>query len=100
VVRVVVVVSLLSSLAPDSDRPIASPLEAVGRVAGEVIEQVDDKVEVLFGSDGENTVLRSVREGLAAASSAIPWPAGNPAGITSSPSSSTASPDFAIFVDG
>src|SRR5919112_823884 len=62
VVVAVVAVSLLSWLAPDSDRPIASPLEAVGRVADEVIEQVDDQVEALLGTDGE-TVLRSVREG-------------------------------------
>src|SRR5918997_6492142 len=94
VAAAVVVVSLLSWLAPDSDRPIASPLEAVGRVAGEVIEQVDDQVEALLGTDGENTVLRSVREGLAAASSATPWP-GNPVGIAAGPSNGTASPDSA-----
>ena len=84
VVGAVVVVSLLSWLAPDSDRPIGSPLEAVGRVAGGVLEQVDDQVEALLGTDGENTVLRSVREGLAAASSATPWP-GNPVGIAARP---------------
>ena len=93
-VGAVVVVSLLSWLAPDSDRPIASPLEAVGRIAGGVLEQVDDQVEALLGTDGENTVLRSVREGLAAASSATPWP-GNPVGIAAGPSSGTASPDSA-----
>src|SRR5918995_2049609 len=85
VAAAVVAVSLLSWLAPDSDRPIASPLEAVGRVAGGVIEQVDDQVEALLGTDGENIVLRSVREGLAAASSATPWP-GNPVGIAAGPS--------------
>jgi hypothetical protein len=95
VAAAVVAVSLLSWLAPDSDRPIASPLEAVGRVAGGVIEQVDDQVEALLGTYGENTVLRSVREGLVAASSATPWPSGNPVGNASSPSSSTASPDSA-----
>jgi molecular chaperone DnaK len=96
VAAAVVAVSLLSWLAPDSDRPIASPLEAVGRVAGGVIEQVDDQVEALLGTDdGENTVLRSVREGLVAASSASPWPSGNLVGNASSPSSSTASPDSA-----
>src|SRR5919107_1761958 len=70
VAAAVVAVTLLSWLAPDSDRPIASPLEAVGRVASEVIEQVDDQVEALLGTYGENTVLRSVRQGLASASSA------------------------------
>jgi hypothetical protein len=94
VAAAVVAVSLLSWLAPDSDRPIASPLEAVGRVAGEVIEQVDDQVEALLGTDdGENIVLRSVREGLAAAGSATPWLSGKSDGIDASPSSSTASPD-------
>src|SRR3712207_9212993 len=44
-------VSLLSWLAPDSDRPIASPLEAVGRVAGEVLEQVDGQVEGFVGRE-------------------------------------------------
>jgi len=91
VVAAVVAVSLLSWLAPDSDRPIASPLEAVGRVAGEVIEQVDDQVEALVGTYGENTVLRSVREGLATASSATPWLSGKSDGIDASPSSSAAS---------
>ena len=91
VVGAVVVVSLLSWLAPDSDRPIGHPLEVVGRVAGGVLEQVDDQVEALLGTDGE-TVLQSVREGLAAASSATPWP-GTSAGIAANPSSSTASSD-------
>ena len=94
VVASVVAVSLLSWLAPDSDRPIASPLEVVGRVAGGVIEQVDDQVEALLGSYGENTVLRSVREGMVAASTASPW-LGDSVGIASNPSSSTASPDSA-----
>src|ERR671917_1326483 len=94
VAAAVVAVSLLSWLAPDSDRPIASPLEAVGRVAGEVIEQVDDQVQALLGTDGENTVLRSVRQGLAAASSAIPSP-GDLVGIAAGQSTSTASPDSA-----
>ena len=100
VAAAVVAVSLLSWLAPDSDRPIASPLEAVGRVAGGVVEQVDDQVEALLGTYGENTVLRSVREGLVAASSATPWPSGNPVGNASSPSSSTASPDSASSSTG
>ena len=94
VVAAVVAVSLLSWLAPDSDRPIASPLEAVGRVAGEVIEQVDDQVEALLGTDGENIVVRSVRQGLALASSAIPSP-GDLVGIAAGQFTSTASLDSA-----
>ena len=94
VAAAVVAVSLLSWLAPDSDRPSASPLDAVGLVAGEVIEQVDDQVEALLGTDGENIVLRSVRQGLAAASSAIPSP-GDLVGIAAGQSTSTASPDSA-----
>jgi hypothetical protein len=91
VVGAVIVVSLLSWLAPDSDRPISSPLELVGRVAGGVLEQVDDQAEALLGTDGES-MLQSVREGLAAASSATPWPS-NPAEIAASPYSGKASPD-------
>ena len=86
VAAAVVAVSLLSWLAPDSDRPIASPLEAVGRVAGGVIEQVDDRVEALLGTDGEKTILRSLREGIAEASSAIPWPSSKSIEIADSPS--------------
>ena len=93
VVGAVVVVSLLSWLAPDSDRPVGHPLEVIGRVAGEILDQADDQVEALIGTDG-GTVLRSLREGLAAASSATPWP-GSPAGIVAGPSGSTASPDSA-----
>jgi len=94
VVGAVVVVSLLSWLAPNSDRPIASPLEAVGRVASGVLEQVDEQVEALLGTD-KGTVLRSVREGLAAAGSATPWPSGKSSEVAVGPSSSssTASPD-------
>ena len=91
VVGAVVVVSLLSWLAPDSDRPVGHPLEVVDRVTGGVLEQVDGQVAALLGTEGE-TVLRSVREGLAAASSATPWP-GNPAEIAASPYSGKASPD-------
>ena len=83
----VVAVSLLSWLAPDSDRPIASPLEAVGRVASGVVEQVDDQVEaLLLGTDGEKTMLRSLREGIAAASSATPWPSGKSDEVAAGPS--------------
>jgi hypothetical protein len=95
VVGAVVVVSLLSWLAPDSDRPVGHPLEVVGRVADGVLEQVDDRVEALLGTDGE-TVLQSVREGLLAASSATPWP-GNPAEIAASPHSGKASPDDPVL---
>ncbi len=85
VAAAVAAVSLLSWLAPDSDRPIANPLEAVGRAAGEVIEQVDDRVEALLGTAGENIVLRSVRDGLAAAGSVTPWPSAKTIGGESSP---------------
>ncbi len=92
VVGAVVVVSLLSWLAPDSDRPIGHPLETLGQVTSGVLEQVDDQVEALLGTDGE-TVLESVREGLVAARSATPWWPGNPAEIAASPYSGKASPD-------
>jgi hypothetical protein len=92
VVGAVVVVSLLSWLAPDSDRPIGHPLETVGQMSSGVLEQVDDQVEALLGTDGE-TVLESVREGLVAARSATPWWPGNPAEIAASPYSGKASPD-------
>jgi hypothetical protein len=92
VVGAVVVVSLLSWLAPDSDRPIGHPLETVGQMSSGVLEQVDDQVEALLGTDGE-TVLESVREGLVAARSATPWWPGNPAEIAASPYSGKASSD-------
>ena len=92
VVGAVVVVSLLSWLAPDSDRPIGHPLETLGQVTSGVLEQVDDQVEALLGTDGE-TVLESVREGLVAARSATPWWPGNPAETAASPYSGKASPD-------
>src|ERR687894_374331 len=61
VAAAVVMVSLLSWLAPDSDRPIGHPLEVVVK-----------QVVSLIGADGE-TVLSSAREGVAAAGSRIPW---------------------------
>jgi hypothetical protein len=61
VAAAVMAVSLLSWLAPDSDRPIGHPLEVV-------VEQV----VALIGADGE-TVLSSARQGVAAAGSRIPW---------------------------
>jgi hypothetical protein len=91
VAAAVVAVSLLSWLAPDSDRPIASPLEAVGRVASGVVEQVDDQVEALLGTYEEKPILRSLREGIAAASSATPWPSGKAIEVAASPSTGPAS---------
>jgi hypothetical protein len=90
VVGAVVVVSLLSWLAPDSDRPMGHPLEAVGRVAGGVLEQVDDQVEALLGTDGE-TVLQDVRENLAAVSSRISW-SGRGSEVTPDRSSASSGP--------
>lgn len=72
VVAAVGSVSLLSWLAPDSDRPIGNPLEVVERVFPDVLEQVDDQVAALLGTDGQ-TVLRDVRENLTAVGSRIPW---------------------------
>ena len=72
VVAAVGSVSLLSWLAPDSDRPISYPLEVVERVLPSVLEQVDDQVAALLGTGGE-TVLRDVRENLTAVGSRIPW---------------------------
>src|SRR5918997_1391860 len=91
VAAAVVAVLLLSWLAPDSDRPIASPLEAVGQVASSVGEQVDGQVEALLGTDGEKPILRSLREGIAAASSATPWPSGKAIEVAASPSTGPAS---------
>ena len=72
VVGAVGFVSILSWLAPDSDRPIGHPLEVVERLAGGVLEQVDDQVAALLGTEGE-TVSRDVRENLTAVGSRIPW---------------------------
>src|SRR5215217_4974225 len=71
VAAAVVFVSLLSWLAPDSDRPIDSPLEVIERVAGGVLEQVDEQVTAVLGTDGES-VLRSVSEDVTAGTR-IPW---------------------------
>src|SRR5215212_764357 len=65
VAAAVVFVSLLSWLAPNADRPIDSPLEVIERVAGGVLEQVDEQVKAVLGTDGES-VLRSVSEDVAA----------------------------------
>jgi hypothetical protein len=72
VVGAVGFVSLFTWLAPDSDRPIGYPLEVVGRVADGVLDQVDDRVAALLGTDGEN-VLQDVRENLTAVGSRTPW---------------------------
>src|SRR5918994_2742097 len=61
VAAAVMAVSLLSWLAPDSDRPIGHPLEVVA-----------EQVVALIGADGE-TVLSSARQGVLAAGSRIPW---------------------------
>jgi hypothetical protein len=90
VVAAVGFVSLLSWLAPDSDRPIASPLEVVGRVADGVLEQVDDQVAALLGTEGE-TVLRDARENLTAVGSRIPW-SGRVSEITPARSSASSGP--------
>jgi hypothetical protein len=73
VVGAVGFVSLLSWLAPDSDRPIGHPLEVVERVAGGVLEQVDDKVAALLGTTEGETMSRDVRKNLTAVGSRIPW---------------------------
>ena len=69
----VTVVSLLTWWAPDSDRPISHPMEAIKRVLPGVLEKVDEQVTTLLGTD-KGTVLRNVREGLEAVGSGISWP--------------------------
>jgi hypothetical protein len=61
VAAAVLVVSLLSWLAPNSDKPISHPLEVVVK-----------QVVALIGAD-EETVPSSAREGVTAAGSKIPW---------------------------
>ena len=90
VVGAVVVVSLLSWLAPDSDRPVGHPLEVVERVADGVLEQVDEQVATLLGTEG-GTVLRDVRENLTAVGSRIPW-SGRASEITPNRSTANSSP--------
>jgi hypothetical protein len=90
VVGAVVVVSLLSWLAPDSDRPVGHPLEVVERVADGVLEQVDEQVATLLGTE-EGTVLRDVRENLTAVGSRIPW-SGRASEITPNRSAVSSSP--------
>jgi hypothetical protein len=74
---VVVVVSLLTWLAPDSDRPL--PLELVDRVLPGAAEQVEEQAAALIegGKEAVQSVVQNVREGvvgagLRAAQDAIP----------------------------
>ena len=74
---VVVVVSLLTWLAPDSDRPL--PLELVDRVLPSTAEQVEEQAAALIegGKEAVQSVVQNVREGvvgagLRAAQDAIP----------------------------
>src|SRR5215210_2136358 len=73
IVAAVTVVSLLTWWAPDSDRPIGHPLEAIERVLPGVLDQVDEQVATLLGVE-KGTVLRNVREGLVAVGSGISRP--------------------------
>ena len=61
---VVVVVSLLTWLAPDSDRPV--PLDLVDRVLPGVAEQIEEQVGALFeeGKEAAQSAVRNVREGM------------------------------------
>jgi hypothetical protein len=69
-VAFVAVVSLLTWVAPDSDKPIPHPIEVVDRVLPGVLQQVDEQVATLLGVSRE-TVVRNVREGLVAVGSGI-----------------------------
>ena len=72
VAAAVVVVSLLTSLAPDSDRP--TPTELVDRILPGVVERVDEQVSTLLegGNETVRNTVRTVREGLTAATSGLP----------------------------
>ena len=83
----VTVVSLLTWWAPDSDRPISHPMEALKRALPGVLEKVDEQVATLLGTD-KGTVLRNVRGGLVAAGSSIPWPGAKPSEATADQSTS------------
>ncbi len=93
VVAAVVVVSLLTFLAPDSDRPlIGRPIGAVQSVLPEALEQVEDRVvqvATLLGVDEESiqNAGENMRAGLAAARSGLsgawgPTPESSPAAGT------------------
>jgi hypothetical protein len=64
VAAAVVVVSLLTWLAPDSDRPV--PLELVDRVLPGVAEQVEEQAAALIegGKEVAQSAARNVREGV------------------------------------
>ncbi len=73
----VVVVSLLTWLSGFVDNAIGRPTEVIERVLPGVLEQVDDQLATLIGTDEgtvQGAVLRSAREGLAAVGSTIPRP--------------------------
>src|SRR5918998_3162764 len=84
----VVVVSFLTWLAPDSDRPI--PLQVVDRVLPGVAEQIEERTATLFegGKETVHNTVRNVREGLAGTGSGI----ARIANASSSSSSSSVAP--------
>jgi hypothetical protein len=67
----VVVVSFLTWLAPDSDRPI--PLQVVDRVLPGVAEQIEEQAATVLegGKETVQNTVRNVREGLAGAGPGI-----------------------------
>jgi hypothetical protein len=91
IVAAVMLVSVLTWWAPDSDRPISHPMEALKRALPGVLEKVDEQVATLLGTDS-GTVLRNVRGGLVAAGSNIPWPGGKASAVAADrPASRSAS---------
>jgi hypothetical protein len=94
-VAFVAAVSLLTWLAPNSDKPIPHPIEVVDRVLPGVLEQVDEQVATLLGV-GKETVVRNVREGLVAVGSGIGRIASASSSVSPSPAilptSSTSTP--------
>jgi hypothetical protein len=65
-------VSLLSGMAPDSDRPVGSPFEVIERAAGGVLEQVDEQVTALLETDVETSQRSGGTGGVAEAGFKIP----------------------------
>ena len=67
----VAVVSFLTWLAPDSDKPI--PLQVVDRVLPRVAEQIEEQATTLLEGSKETVqdTVRNVREGLVGAGSGI-----------------------------
>ncbi|HLL39352.1 MAG TPA: hypothetical protein VK357_06755, partial [Rubrobacteraceae bacterium] len=92
-VAAVVVVSLLTWLSGFVDNAIGRPTEVIERVLPGVLEQVDDQLATLIGTEEgtvQGAVLRSAREGLAAAvGSTIPMP-GTPREATAANRSTSA----------